>query len=166
MGNHQSVRQSLSDTMKLKWKDATDGPPYVLKEVLEGGDSDFRGKLLTAQGECPELKPLIAAARLVLRASSRDSTVEALKVTKDYKLALDGVLERSVHMSRVFLWVPVMPTTVIPMPDVGERKQDLTWRRYAFERAHMTFLEPHRPAGASFQALKRCLLYTSPSPRD
>ena len=31
----------------------------------------------------------------------------------------------------------------------------MTWRRFAFERAHATFLEPHRPSGASWQALRR-----------
>eukprot|EP00973_Karenia_brevis_P061706 8581825-Karenia_brevis.AAC.1 len=36
----------------------------------------------------------------------------------------------------------------------GERG-GMTWRRYAFERAHMTFLEPHRPSNATWQALKR-----------
>eukprot|EP00973_Karenia_brevis_P072457 10065270-Karenia_brevis.AAC.1 len=30
----------------------------------------------------------------------------------------------------------------------------MTWRRCAFERAHMTFLEPHRPSGATWQAIK------------
>eukprot|EP00973_Karenia_brevis_P022516 3099696-Karenia_brevis.AAC.1 len=56
------------------------------------------------------------------------------------------------------MWVPVMPATTVPAEyfngSCGERG-GVTWRRYAFERAHMTFLEAHRPPGAAWQALKR-----------
>jgi hypothetical protein len=48
-----------------------------------------------------------------------------------------------------------MPTTLVPAECFGEAREDLTWRRYAFERAHLTFLEPHRPMGATWQALNR-----------
>ena len=45
------------------------------------------------------------------------------------------------------IWVAVMPYAKLPdkiqaaLPDCDPW---MTWRRYAFERAHTTFLEPHR----------------------
>ena len=65
------------------------------------------------------------------------------------------MLERYVLAAKAPIYVPVMPTPVILPELLREPVQDMTWRRYAFEQAHMTFLEPHRPAGASWQALKR-----------
>ena len=77
-------------------------------------------------------------------------------IARDYRLnPEDAVLERAVPITRVTVWVPVMPTTVVPAECFGEAGVELTWRRYAFERAHVTFLNPHRPSGPTFQALKR-----------
>ena len=94
--------------------------------------------------------------------TQKESVKEAEATAKDYRLnPEDAVLERAVLITRVRVWVPVMPTTVVPAECLGEAESDLTWRRYAFERAHATFLEPHRPSGATFQALKRMAVWPS-----
>ena len=48
-----------------------------------------------------------------------------------------------------------MPSTKIPAQCFAPPREDLTWRRFAFECAHATFLEPHRSSGSTWQALKR-----------
>ena len=49
-----------------------------------------------------------------------------------------------------------MPDVVLPPEWFGIATEvPITWRRYAFEQAHTTFLEPHRPPNATWQALKR-----------
>ena len=70
-----------------------------------------------------------------------------IKIT-NYRLNPDdGGLERQVEVQKIWIWVTVLPTTQIPCGLFRENEAELTWRRYAFERAHMTFLEPHRPSG-------------------
>ena len=92
----------------------------------------------------------------ILQATKREPVRDAEVIARDYRLnPQDAVLERAVLITRVIVWVPVMPTTVLPTECFGEAGVDVTWRRYAFERAHVTFLEPHRPSSATFQALKR-----------
>ena len=71
------------------------------------------------------------------------------------------MLERAVFVTRVSIWVPVMPATTVPLDYFGESSEGLTWRRYAFETAHMTFLEPHRSSGSTWQALKRMAFWQS-----
>jgi hypothetical protein len=155
--DHQAKKKALADALKQKWSESTTGPPEVLKDALEGGDEEFRTRLLGAQGMCPELRPLIEAARKLLGATLAESTKDAEEKAKDYRLSpLDGVLERKVTIVKAaILWVPVMPVTIVPAECFGEARDDLTWRRYAYERAHMTFLEPHRATGPTWQALKR-----------
>ena len=67
-------KKALADALKQKWSESTTGPPEVLREALEGGDEEFRTRLLGAQGMCPELKPLIEAARKLLGATLAEST--------------------------------------------------------------------------------------------
>ena len=82
--------------------------------------------------------------------------VEAEALTKDYRLnPEDGVLERAVDVSKARIWVPVMPALAIPSGFFAKPRDEITWRRYAFEMAHATFLEPHRSSSSSWQALKR-----------
>jgi hypothetical protein len=74
---------------------------HALKEALEGSDEQFRQKLLLAQGQCRELKPLLEAASKLLSASYNESVKVAEELTKDYKLSpVDGVLERAVFLQR------------------------------------------------------------------
>ena len=157
MENHSTVKKALSDALKMKWSEATTGPPQVLQGALEGGDEQFRQRLLLAQAQCQELKPVIEATRKLLGAAQGDSTRAAEESAKDYRLSPeDGVLERAVlFIKSAKLWIPVMPTTIVPAELFGEAREDLTWRRYAYERAHLTFLEPHRAMSATWQALKR-----------
>ena len=150
-----------------------------MTHLMEAGNEQFRTNLAAAQALCKECVPLIAARGHLLDATYKDSVKDAQIVSKDYRLnPVDGVLERQVSITRALIWVPVMPTTVLPPECFNPPRSDLTWRRFAFECAHMTFLEPHRSSGATWQTLKRmafwvcmlkdfnCLLYTSPSPRD
>ena len=67
----------------LKWSEATTGPPKALTEVLEGSDEQFREKLMRAQTQCPELKPIKAALEFILNASQKESTVDAEKASKE-----------------------------------------------------------------------------------
>ena len=76
-------RRELQQAVQRSWSEATTGPKRVMKEELEGDVSEFRKKLLTAQAQCPELAPLIAAAKHLLRASTKDKTKENEKMTKD-----------------------------------------------------------------------------------
>jgi hypothetical protein len=134
--DHAAKKKALGDALKQKWSESTTGPPQVLKEALEGGDEEFRQRLLIAQGLCQELKLLIDAARKLLGATLAESTKDAEERAKDYRLSpLDGVLERAVTFTKAaILWVPVMPTTVVPAECFGEARDDLTWRKYAYER--------------------------------
>ena len=132
--NHTSMRGAVEKAIKAKWAEATSGPPCHLKELLEGTDQGFRQRLLKAQGECKELKPLIEASRKLLGATRKESVKEAEATAKDYRLnPEDAVLERAVLITRVRVWVPVMPTTVVPAECFGKAESDLAWRRYAFE---------------------------------
>ena len=64
-------------------------------------------------------------------------------------------------MSQAIIWVPVMPSGSIPPEFIAAEGRDVSWRRYAFERAHLTPLEPHRPHGPTWQALKRMAFWPS-----
>ena len=70
---------------------------------------------------------------------------EADKLIQGYRIApSDGVLEHVAHGFPAALWAPVMPNVVLPADWPYEEGDAVTWRRYAFERAHATLLEPHR----------------------
>ena len=152
--NHSSVRKALSEALNVKWAESMDETPRALPEMLDAGDNQLRGKLLVVQGQCLELKPLLEAANRLLTATYKDSVKEAAELAKDYRLnPEDGDLERAVSVTRVIIWVPVMPATALPSKQ--SEAGAVTWRRYAFERAHCVCLEPHRPPGNTWQALKR-----------
>ena len=65
------------------------------------------------------------------------------------------MLERLVQTQRMEFYVPVMPSTAVPAEFFGSSAGEISWRRFAFERAHMTFMEPHRSSGATWQTLIR-----------
>ena len=160
--NHSAMKGLLGNTLRAKWTEATTGPPRALFELLEGSDEQFRQRLIKAQGLCQELRPLLEARNKILGAACNESVKAAEELSKDYRLnPEDGVLGRRVFITRAHIWVSVLPTTIVPAECSEEPQEGLTWRRYAFERAHMTFLEPHRPAGATYQALKRIAFWPS-----
>ena len=98
----------------------------------------------------------VAGRHLLSEAGSRDKIKEEQELAKSYRLSpLDGVLEREVFITKALIWVPVMPSTVVPREYFGIQVENLTWRRFAFEQAHTTFLTPHRTSGATWQTLKR-----------
>ena len=109
-------------------------------------------RLLHCQGRCKELEPLIASATRLLRATSKDSVVEDQKISQGYRLnPVDGVLEREVQTQKVAIWVPVFPNVALP----GIKEKGKTWRRWAFEKCHLTMMNPHRPPGPTWQTIKR-----------
>ena len=113
VAEHPEVRADLSKALQAKWKEATTGPSHELREQLQGTDAQFRARLRTAQSDCKELQPIIAAANQLLRATAKESVAAAEQKTKDYRFnPKDGLLERSVFVTRAQLWVPVMPSTI------------------------------------------------------
>ena len=97
---------------------------------------------------------MLEARDKLLGATQAESVSAAEELPKDYRLNPEGgVLERAVFITEARIWVPVMPTTVVPAECFGEPQGNLTWRRYAFERAHMTL-----PRTASS---RQCLLASS-----
>jgi len=159
--DHSGIKDTLAKTLKVKWAEATEGPDQDQNDtvvLMAPGDESFRKKLLQAQELCEECKPLILARKQILTATQRDSTTEAEKISRSYRLnPVDGVLERSVPVTKTTLWVPVMPSIVIPAGyfDGHQHEDGLTWRRYAFNLAHTTFLEPHCNSNSTWQVLKR-----------
>ena len=106
MEEHFERKRVLAETLRLKWAEATSGPPRALPEVLDGGDEQFRPRLLLAQGKCAECLPLVEAQKHLLSATYKESTKEAEAISKDYRLnPVDGILERSVLVTRVEIWV-------------------------------------------------------------
>ena len=113
-------------------------------------------KLKNEQGRCPEIRLKLKDFSKIDTAKSKDKISSEVEAIKDYRVhPMEGILERKVIVSKVEMFVPVMPTTTIPPEFFGVKSEKLTWRRFAFERAHMTFLEPHRNSSASWQVLKR-----------
>ena len=66
------------------------------------------------------------------------------------------VLQRRVQIPKADIWVPVLPDVNIPEVDAESGDGTLvTWRKHAFDQAHRSFLNPHRPPGPTYQNLKR-----------
>ena len=131
----------MQEAVRNSWTEATTGPDRALNDVLEAGTEGFRAALLTAQRECPVSKPIMSALKALLSPSKAASLAELEKVGKDYRLnPADGVLEREVYVIRALIWVPVMPSTVIAAHLFDGPVSELTWRRYAFDQSHNTFL--------------------------
>ncbi len=45
---HPSMQEALTQTLKVKWAEATTVPTHSLSQVLEGSDEQFREKVLAA----------------------------------------------------------------------------------------------------------------------
>eukprot|EP00973_Karenia_brevis_P049796 6914735-Karenia_brevis.AAC.1 len=73
----------------------------------EGSDDQFRSKLAQAQKLCPEVCRLVAAQNQLLNATQGESIKDAQAVAKNYRLnPVDGVLEKSVLVTKAAIWVP------------------------------------------------------------
>ena len=72
---------------------------------------------------------------------------------------LDEVLERKVSLAACCIWVPVVPDRPVPGEDPA-----ISWRRWMYEFAHASMLNPHRSPGESFQILKRMGYWESMGP--
>ena len=157
-----SIRQELSDALQQKWEQSASGPPNALPEMLAGTEREFRQKLRSAQESCPESKQMLEKVKAALTGARSKGDAKQIGDNPDYRLnPQDGVLERRIVMSQAIIWVPVMPSASIPPEFLAAESRDVTWRRYAFERAHHTPLEPHRPHGPTWQALKRMAFWNS-----
>ena len=116
---------------------------------------------MEAQTACEETLELVKACRRTLAGEgtnnrSGEPAEDSRGGSKDYRLSpADGVLERQAVVTRALIWVPVMPTTKIPLDHFEKETEVVTWRRFAFLRAHETFFEPHRNPDSTWQALKR-----------
>ena len=60
------------------------------------------------------------------------------------------MLKRRVFLADARYWVPVMPDDSVPCLEPSK-----SWRRWAFELSHLTFVNPHRTACETFQILRR-----------
>ena len=61
---------------------------------------------------------------------------------------LDDVLEKRLVLAVGVLWVPAIPDSTMEIGDVS-------WKRWLFDDAHATLVNPHRASGESFQLLRR-----------
>ena len=117
-GRMRELRSVVEDTLKKKWSEANTGPTEPLIAKLQGGDTEFRKKLLEAQTACDETLELVKACRRTLAGEgvnnrSGEPAEDSRGGSKDYRLnPCDGVLERHVAITKAIIWVPVMPTTV------------------------------------------------------
>ena len=157
-----SIRQELSDVLQKKWEQSASGPPCALPDMLAGAEQEFRQKLRSAQELCPDAKQALEKVKAALKGARMKGDAKQVSDNPDYRFSpVDGVLERRIVMSQAIIWVPVMPSTSLPPEFVAAEGRDVSWRRYAFERAHMSPLEPHRPQGPTWQALKRMAFWPS-----
>jgi hypothetical protein len=144
----------LQGAMKEKWNEATMASEAELPTKfwqLSGEQVSLRASIRECQARCQETKELMSAQRKVLGATAKDPTKGLEEAAKDYRLSPDDqVLERKVSVGRADLWVPVLPDIAIP-----DGLEVVSWRRWAFDWSHGTFLDPHRKPGASWQTLKR-----------
>ena len=129
-------------------------------------EDGFRRRLHTAQLACPETVAVIAAVRVLLDGGSKYRLREAEKIARGYRISPvtqedPGILEHEASIGGAAFWVPVMPNVSLPEDWPYENEAGTTWRRYAFDRAHGTFLEPHRTADASEAVLQRIAYWGS-----
>ena len=71
----------------------------------------------------------------------------------------DDVLEYKVLLAGCCLWVPLIPDV-----DVEGEPTRISWRRWLFEFAHASALNPHRSPGESFQILRRTGYWSTMGP--
>ena len=116
---------------------------------------DARLQLLAAQMAYPPTKSIILQKRAEQGGTRNDRLGlkghALLKPTEllTYRLdPLDDVLEKKVVLAEGVLWAPVIP-------DLQMTAGGKTWRKWLFELAHATVLNPHRSSGESFQLLRR-----------
>ena len=160
IGNVMNIRKALESTIVQKWKDVQHLPAELPPVVLQGTEDGFRRRLHDAQLACTETAAVIAAVRITLDGGSRARLLEAEKIARGYRISPvtledPGILEHEATIGGTMFWVPVMPDVPLPEDWPYEEATETTWRRYAFDRAHGTFLEPHRTADASEAVLRR-----------
>ena len=73
----------------------------------------------------------------------------------------DDFLERKVILASGFLWVLVIPEVPMEFSDL----QAVSWRRWLFEHAHASMLNPHCAASEGYQLLHRMGLWESMGPQ-
>ena len=154
------ARDRLAASAKLEWSKDHSGPDAVLPLPPLLDSTNARMALAQAQKVDDTCDQISWQKRKELdpkwghRTKPKASMVQPLKPLElaEYRLAPDdGVLEKRVLLGSCCLWVPVVPDMPVP----GEPSK-VGWRRWLYDHCHSTFLNPHRPAGESFQQLRRC----------
>ena len=156
-------RNELQTALKESWAESTSGVKTTLPIPGLGDTGSSKAELdrelLVAQGECKQTQELIERVRNNLATGvlhTGEDSKKGVNSTPDYRFhATSGVLERSVVVTGATIWVPVLPGVNIRPELFAKARDPVTWRRYAFECAHTVFLEPHRGAEPTWQALRR-----------
>ena len=89
-------------------------------------------------------------AQTVRKPNSRDR-MSQLQLNHYRLNPVDGVLEFRVNIHFALLWVPYLPDGKCALV----KDREVTWKRWAFDHAHQTFVSPHRSAAATYQYLRR-----------
>ena len=124
------LRAELAEQAAKTWRNEFRKPvePVSCPATLDG--VNCRGALRGAQARDPQLKQ---------------------SDLREYRQnPLDDVLERRVFLADARYWVPVMPDDSVPCLEPSK-----SWCRWAFELSHLTFVNPHRTAGETYQILRR-----------
>ena len=113
-----------------------------------------RPSLRQAQQEFPPTAAIILQKRAEMDpklAKQVKSTVALLKPVEaaTYRLSpLDNVLEKRLVLAEGALWVPAIPDSAMHIGNIS-------WRKWLFNYAHATLMNPHRAPGESYQLLRR-----------
>ena len=158
-------RERLAQLAKAEWeKDTTGGPENVsLPPKMDGMNCRFA--LRAAQLLHPPDAAIIREMRSELSGKPSASKLEGGSCLKPGERAMyrlhpqDDVLEYKVLLAGCCLWVPLIPDV-----DVEGEPTRISWRRWLFEYAHASALNPHRSPGESFQILRRTGYWSTMGP--
>ena len=144
------MREILAGIAKDEWARDTSSSECearVLPPLMDG--RNCRPVLRSAQLDAPLTYGVIIQLRSEM--AGKDLRQGAMKSAPSlepterelYRLhPLDDVLERKVSLSTCSIWVPVVPDNAVEGED-----PPISWRRWMYEFAHASMLNPHRSAG-------------------
>ena len=148
------LRAQLAEDAQKSWLKEFREPiePTAWPALLDG--VNCRAALRNAQLRDPPLAAIVEQRRALLSAPSTVDMKPGMlksKELEEYRLSpLDNVLERRMYLADARYWVPVMPDDSVPclVPSIS-------WRRWSFELSHLTFMNPRRTGGETFQIMRR-----------
>ena len=154
----RNMREILAGVAKEEWAKDTgsnEQEARTLPPLMDG--RNCRPVLRSAQLDAFQTYGVIVQLRSELTGKDMrqgpTKAVPPLKPTERelYRLnPLDDVLERKVSLAACCIWVPVVPDSAVE----GE-EPPTSWRRWMYEFAHASTLNPHRSSGESYQILRR-----------